>query len=392
VGTSRQRRLREGPHEEYAACAMFRQFPARALPLIGLLGGVSCQASGPPLGNLAGGSPGDAPGAAPAASASSCAAALDAAALAALETLPVQTDAFCVDAYARVGVYGAGAPDSLARACERVLGPGCQEQPEEGLERVVALRYLVRAAPGSSIDVVLSRFENTAGAYAHFTAATLGENDPAALDLKPLDAAGNALFQSDNVLGWRGRHVFWLHYSDEQQPEADNRLAASRHLPELAQLLSRSLPLESGLPAPVQRLPEAQRLPLGVRLVLSDALGVPGLGMHAQGYYAEGSKRWRVLTIVRPDAESAKDVLSTLRRHPAAKQINGVPLDTLQFIERRLPTEPVVGWVVGQRAEVVYGIGDEASVLPEFMPAQREAAVKLSLLEKLAKLTRIANR
>jgi hypothetical protein len=359
---------------------------------MGLFGGLGCQPPELPLGSAGAAGAFAASSTAALAGASACSAALDDVSRAALESLPLQTDSFCVDAYAGVHVYAASAPDSLARACERVLGPGCQDQPEEGLERVSTLRYLVRAAPGPNIDVVLSRFDTTAGAYAHFTAATLGENDPAQLGLKALDDAGSALFQSDDVLGWRGRHVFWLHYSDEQRPPSDNRLAAKHHLPELAQSLGHALPGEDGLPLAVQRLPEAQRVPLGVRLVLGDALGVAGLGMSAQGYYAEGSKRWRVIAIVRPDAESAKDVLSTLSRHPAAKKIKGAPFDAVQFIERRLPTEPVVGWVVGQRAEVVYGIGDEASVLPEFMPAQREAAVKLSLLEKLVKLSRIATR
>ena len=132
------------------------------------------------------------------------------------------------------------------------------------------------------------------------------------------------------------------------------------------------------------------RIDLGVRFTLGDALGVPGLGSSARGYYRDESKRWRVLSIVRPDSESAKDVLSTLSRHPSAKKIKGI--DALQFIERRLPSEPHVGWVIGQRGSMIYGIGDEATVLPEFMPAQREASVKLSLHEKLVKLTRINQR
>jgi hypothetical protein len=124
--------------------------------------------------------------------------------------------------------------------------------------------------------------------------------------------------------------------------------------------------------------------------MLGDAFGVPGLGASGRGYYRDERKRWRVLSVVRPDGESAKDVLSTLSRHPSAKKIKGV--DALQLIERRLPSEPHVGWVIGQRGSVIYGIGDEATVLPEFMPAEREASVKLSLHEKLVKLTRMNQR
>jgi hypothetical protein len=286
-------------------------------------------------------------------------------------------------------MYEPAAGASLARACERVLGPGCLDEPREGLERVWTLRYLVRTVPGADVDAVLAQFRSSEGAYAHFTRLVVGDADPASLDVSVLELPGVGVLRTGGVMGYRGRHVFWLRYSEEQQPPEARLRAAREHLPQLAQLLSASLPAEEGLPVSVQKLPQAQRLPLGVRLVLDDALGVPGLGASAQGYYAEGAKRWRVFTIVRPDAESAKDVVSSLLRHPAAKKIKNAPLDAVQFIERRLPSEPHVGWVVGQRAEVVYGIGDEASVLPEFMPAQREAAVKLSLLEKLVKLTRI---
>jgi uncharacterized protein DUF6599 len=309
--------------------------------------------------------------------------------LAQLGALPQEPPGFCLDPYGTVRVYQPADGVSFARVCERVLGPGCQAEPREGLERVSTLRYLVRAAPGAEVDAVVAQFRSSEGAYAHFTQLVIGDADPASLAVSVLELPGVGVLRTGGVVGYRGRHVFWLRYAEEQQPPEARLRAARQHLPELAQLISASLPAEEGLPIPVQKLPLAQRLPLGVRLVLDDALGVSGLGVSAQGYYAEGEKRWRVITIVRPDSESAKDVVSSLLRHPAAKKIKNAPLDAVQFIERRLPSEPHVGWVVGQRAEVVYGIGDEASVLPEFMPAQREAAVKLSLLEKLVKLTRI---
>ena len=44
--------------------------------------------------------------------------------------------------------------------------------------------------------------------------------------------------------------------------------------------------------------------------------------------------------------------------------------------------------MVGQRQEVIYGVGDEATALPELTSAEREAAVKLSLADKLVELTR----
>jgi hypothetical protein len=307
----------------------------------------------------------------------------------AIAVLPAQLGAFCLDRHAPPRAYGASDSAPLARACERVLGPGCLDERLHGLDRVVTLRYLKATDPEGSVEVVLSRFEDTDGAYAHFTQSLIGERDPLGLELHGLELPGAAVLEAGNVIGWRGRHVFRLRYSDARETLDQLLATAEQYLPELARQVSESLPDEAGLPEPVQRLPEAERLPFGVRLVLGDALGVAGLGTSARGYYRDGDKRWRVLAMVRPDSESAKDVLGTLGRRPETKKIKGAPFDAVQFIERRLPSEPHVGWVVGQRGNVIYGIGDEATVLPEFMPARQEARVKLSLHEKLVKLTRI---
>jgi hypothetical protein len=312
---------------------------------------------------------------------------LDAVAARALAPLPAQLGGFCLDAYAEVRAYGEEAPEPLERACEQVLGPDCDDRP--GLERVTAARYVDAAGGRPSLDVVALRFADAEAAYASFTSSLIGDRDPAALTARPFEAPGVAVLDADRAVAWLGRYTLAADYNDETQPAERRRAAAHERLPESVRRLLAALPPEPELPLPVQKLPRANRLPLGVRLELSDVLGVRGTGAGAIGYYREGDKRWRVLAIVRPDAEAAHDVLSTLARNPAARRINNAPLEALSFIERRLPAEPSVGWVLGQRQEVVYGVGDEATSLPEFMPAAREAAVKLPLPEKLAKLSKV---
>lgn len=308
-------------------------------------------------------------------------------ALAALAPLPAQLGSFCLDAYSEVGAYGADAPQPLARACERVLGPGCDHVP--GLERVTAARYVDAAGGRQALDVIAQRFADGDAAYASYTENLIGERDPADLTAQPFDPSIAAVLDGERASAWHGRYVVRLDYRDETASAQRRAAAARARLPESVRRLLAALPHEPELPLAVQKLPAAHRLPLGVRLELRDALGVRGMGAGAIGYYSEGGKRWRVLTIVRPDAEAAGDVLSTLERSPAARRLRNAPFEAFSFIERRLPAEPAVAWVVGQRQEVVYGIGDEATALPEFMPAEREAAVKLGLLEKLAKLNKV---
>jgi hypothetical protein len=311
----------------------------------------------------------------------------DAASARALGPLPRQLERFTLDPYAEVRAFGTDAMAALERACEQILEPGCADG--RGLDHVIAARYVEGEGGRATLDVIASRYLDADAAYAAFTDDLIGEQDPLELTARRLDVPGLGVLDGERVAGWLGRYVISLSYGDETGPAERRAAGAAASLPEAARRLLAALPAEPNLPLSVQKLPRAHRVPLGARLVRGDALGIPGMGMGAVGYYRDADKRWRVLAIVRPDDESAKDVLSTLGRNPAARSIRNAPLDALAFTERRLPAEPYVAWVVGQRHEVIYGVGDEATALPEFTSAEREAAVKLSLLDKLVTLTKV---
>jgi hypothetical protein len=306
----------------------------------------------------------------------------------ALGALPRQLAGFCVDAYSRVRSYGSDAPEPIERACEQILGPGCNGGRELGLTRLVALAYRDQRGGSATLDLIVSVFEDADGAYANFTGQLIGERDPLQIGARAFEAPGLAVLDGARAAGWLGRYVVGLQYGDPPAPSEQRSADAAQRLPDALRRVLETLPNEPDLPLAVQKLPSAHRVPLGARLLLGDVLGIPGIGAGAIGYYRDGEKRWRVLAVVRPDADSARDVLGTLTQSPAVRPIRNAPLEAYAFTERRLPKEPYVGWVVGQRQEVIYGVGDEATALPELMTAEREAAVKLSLADKLVKLTR----
>jgi hypothetical protein len=291
---------------------------------------------------------------------------------------------FSLDRLAPPLVYG-GEGESLERACERVLGPGCRSDEHAWLERVETLRYLSDSSRARSVEGVLSHFSDLASAYAHFTRMVVGDADPTELDATALDD-GSLVRLGDSLVGWRSHEVLLLTLVDEELPPDRREASAAETLPGLARALLSRRGEAGAVPAAVQRLPDAERIALGVRFLLADAFGVAGLGPSARGYYQSGEKRWRVLAIARPDAESAEDVMQSLGRRPDAHPLPNAPLEALELTERRLPGEPPLGWLIARRGDVVLGIGDEANVLPEFMPAAAEAMVKLSRQEKLAKL------
>lgn len=299
--------------------------------------------------------------------------------------VPLGAAGFCLDPNAPPRAFGASASASLAHGCERLLGPGCRSLEGELPELLVGVRYVRPGTASASAEAVLASFSDERRAYAHFTHTVLGEEDPVDQPRRELDG-GRLALGVDDLIGWRGRWVLWLGYADRELDSAKLQEVAAAALPELARALLGPRGATEELPAAVQHLPAAGRLPLGVRLSLDDALGVLGLGSGAEGFYRDGKKRWRALAIVRPDAESAEDVLDTLKRQPEAHVIQTTPLDVLEFSQRRAPGEPPATWVLARRAEVVYGVGDEALALAA-TPLAEHSLVQLNVQEKLSKLS-----
>jgi hypothetical protein len=296
--------------------------------------------------------------------------------------LPEQVAQWALDRCAPPHAYGELGSESLERACERVLGPGCRAEERAGLRRVLRFRYLSRADRTGSVDGVLSRFQDVESAYAHFTRVVVGDEDPALLTATPFDG-GSLVQRGDGLFACRGREMLWLQRVDEGTTALRREQAALDTLPGLARSILAALGAPDALPAAVQQLPQLARIPLGVRLLLGEAFGVAGIGPSALGYYQEGSKRWRVAAVVRPDAESAKDVMSTLEQQADARRIDNAPLEALKLSERGAGSEPALSWVIGRRAEVVVGVADEEA--PTL--ARRELGPSgLSVQEKWSKL------
>jgi hypothetical protein len=299
--------------------------------------------------------------------------------------VPLEAAGFCLDPNAPPRAFGASAGASLAHGCERLLGPDCRTEDGTVPELLVGLRYVRPGTESASAEGVLASFADERRAYAHFTHTLLGADDPVDQPRRELDG-GRLALGADDLIAWRGRSVLWLGYADAALSSARLEEVSALVLPELGRALLGPRGAAEELPAAVQHLPAAGRVPLGVRLSLDDALGVLGLGSGAEGFYRDGKRRWRALAIVRPDAESAEDVLDTLKRQPEARVIQTTPLDVLEFSERRAPGEPPVTWVLARRAEVVYGVGDEAMALAA-TPFGERALVQLNVQEKLSKLS-----
>jgi hypothetical protein len=128
---------------------------------------------------------------------------------------------------------------------------------------------------------------------------------------------------------------------------------------------------------------------MGVGYAHRDALGIAGLGAGAIGYYQNGNERYRVAALARADEDSAKDVISTLRKLPGAKVQKDLGFDAVAFTTREAEGAPQAEWLAGRSGSNVIIVGDEPLKLKpgqgqdaHFPPDKRLALLKAALSGK----------
>lgn len=301
--------------------------------------------------------------------------------------LPARSGAFCVDPLGSEQAYGEEAEKPFERACEELLDGECEVYRRFGALRIVETRYVHGAGSPATLVVHLTKFAGTEGAYAMFTLRVVGDGDPAAEGAPaPLSSGAAAALGQNNAYVWRGPYLAEITYTDETAGTVRAlAAAAAQAVKPLAESIGDALPGERVLPSAAAQLPDASRLPLGVRFHTTDLFGIEGIGGGAIGYYKEANKRYRAVVIERREAEGVKDLLRTIAaaKLPISerKPDNGM-FRIMVSPPGELPTE----WVLTRAGNRVIGIGDEVRVLRDTMSSEERAAVSLSIDEKRAKL------
>lgn len=299
---------------------------------------------------------------------------------------PRKSGEYCIDPNGETRSYGADAKKTIEDVCTEQLDGECEVYKSYGLERVVGLRYIDGQGTPGTISVRLSRFENESGAYGFFTKRVIADADPVETKPKGLEAGARATLGGSNANVWRGKYVLELAYNNEREAPDALRASTAKVLPPLAQAIGDELPGDKKLPDAAARLPEGDRVELGVSYVTGDLLDVGGVGAGAVGYYKTGEKRWRGLSLVRTDDASAEDVMKTLGKLEGAEKVKGVTFQALAFSRRDDEEAPLIQWVVGRSGPWVVGFGDEENVLLADQSVEEAAKLSLSKEEKLKRL------
>ncbi|MEO7327648.1 MAG: DUF6599 family protein [Minicystis sp.] len=320
----------------------------------------------------------------PPAKAATCAAPGKIADAASAPFFPALSGGFCLDPNGGEKTFGDGASQPLDHICDLFDGE-CEIYKGYGARRVVGVRYVDGGGSPATVEVYLSKFATTEGAYAMFTRRVVGEGDPAeASTPKPTVGGGAAALGLGNAYLWRGLFLVELTYNNEAANEAAIKAAGEKLLPPLVRELGEKLPGDTALPASAAALPKEGMLPLGIRLSTKDLLSETGVGGGAFGYYQAGEKRFRIAALARADADQAKDVLATLAKLPGASKEKSAGEGGARFMHKG--EGAAVEWVFARAGKLVLGIGDEARVLRSGMTAEEHAKVTLGRDEKIERL------
>jgi hypothetical protein len=272
---------------------------------------------------------------------------------------PKQAASYCIDPNGEARTYGESAKGTLETVCTELLDGECEVYKNYGLKRVVTLRYVDGAGSPGTVNVIASRFASAEGAYAFFTKRVIADGDPVDGTPKELAAGAEGALGTGIAYVWRGEIVAELSYANELETPDQIKVTSGKVLPELARQIGDQLPGDvNPLPA-VRLLPQERLVPMGIAYTHRDALALPGLGAGATGYYQDGAQRYRVVTLVRPDEDSAKDVLGTLKKLPGSKVQKDLGFDAVAFSTREAEGAPQAEWLAGRAGSNVIIVGDE---------------------------------
>jgi hypothetical protein len=305
--------------------------------------------------------------------------------------VPRAAGGYCIDPQTEPKTYGDKGKLTMDEVCTTAFDGECEVYKRFGLDRVVVLRYVDGTGAPNSVEVNLSRFTTADGAYAMFTKRVVADGDPARATVKPLNAGGAGATSSSNAYVWRGQYLAELTFvtEDTKMTPAQMAQANEKATGSIAHDIGSKLPGALDPLPSTALLPTASRISLGVAYHPKDALTLTGIGPAAVGYYKDGDKRWRVVGIARADADAAKEAFRAFKLKAGAVPLKNVGDEAVQVLVQEAPDRAKAEYVVARKGTAVAAVGDEELVLDPSTPSDKQAPLKLTRDEKIAKLAAI---
>jgi hypothetical protein len=295
---------------------------------------------------------------------------------------------YCLDPQGEPKTYGAQGKLSMDDVCTTAFDGECEVYKRFGLDRVVVLRYVDGTGAPNSVEVNLSRFATTDGAYAMFTKRVVADGDPARASVHEAPFKSLGAMSSSNAYVWHGQYLVELTFVTEDTKITPEQMATANQESTgvIAKQIGARLPGGDDRPPAASALPAASLLPLGIAYYPKGGLGLAGVGPMAVGYYKDGERRWRQIAVIGKDADAARETFRAFKQKPGSLPLKGMGDEAALVAVQEGPDRARAEYVVARRGTLVEGVGDEELVLDPATPASKQAPLKLTRDDKIARV------
>ena len=285
---------------------------------------------------------------------------------------------YCVDPQGEIKTYGEKGKLSMDEVCTTAFDGECEVYKRFGLKRVVSLHYVDGSGKGGMVEVNLSQFADVPGAYGMYTLRVVAGDPAEPSTPKPLEAGAAGAIGTGRAYVWRGQHLAELQYVNENESPEQLAKSSEAVLTTIGKEIGERLPGPKALPPAAQLLPTENRVPNGIVFHPTDVLGWKATGPGAVGFYKDGDRRWRVLSIVKDDADQAKDAFKAIKSKPGSLPVANTGDEAAHVVVPSTGEDkasaPKVEMLVARKGNVVWGVGDEEFALRQATGPDREKA------------------
>ncbi|WP_156864967.1 hypothetical protein [Pajaroellobacter abortibovis] len=181
---------------------------------------------------------------------------------------------------------------------------------------------------------------------------------------------------------WEGPYLVEMQYitNNDEEPLEELVSTSWQVFSELAKRVGEQLPGTTNPPTSVAALPSAAHISIrrkGVEYVLTDPLGIPLYRGGATGFYQEGSKWYRMISLVRTKVAKAKQIMAVLTALPTASRLSGIEDEAVRVMLKKYGKEQL-RYLFARKGVQVYSIGDKELVQKGVVDSAASQEVNLS--------------
>lgn len=196
--------------------------------------------------------------------------------------LPVSIAGYCLDPKTEPKTFGKDGKFSMDEVCTHAFDGECEVYKSYGLERVVQVAY-ANEKNGAALDIIVSRYKTSEGAFGFYSKRTLAEGNPVESKMRTIEAGVFGAAGTGKAYTVGNRYVVELTYNSEDESPEQIAVSSAPVLAALAKAIGTKFAEPLG-PKNVLALPKEHRMPAG----FSYALKGPTLDQ----VYRDGNALW----------------------------------------------------------------------------------------------------